>query len=120
MNLFSAMVDLHADDEIHAGLNAYERGELADDLDWLAGQREAFRDAVSAAAAHLAQSVRERHPEWICTFSFATRRDSESPDEVAQGFIEQVAACARDLESDFFDHDALERAERMAETGRDE
>ena len=107
------MIDPHADDEIHAGYNSYQRNEMDADLIWLASEREIFLKTVAAAATRLAQGALERRPEWLQCWSFATRRDTESPEEVAQGFIEQVAACARDLDSDLFDHDAIERAEEI-------
>lgn len=111
------MIDPHADDEIHAGYNAYQRNEMDADLEWLQEERALFHKMVVNAATRLAQGALERRPEWLQCWSFATRRDTESPEEVAQGFIEQVAACARDLDSDLFDHDAIERAEEICRGG---
>lgn len=111
--------DPHADDEIHAGLNAYERGALERDLAWLEQKRLEHALTIERAARAFADAVLERRPEWICTWSMASRRSSDSPAEVAAGFIEDVRGCARDLVSDFLDHDALDEAARLC-GGEDE
>lgn len=104
----------------HLPANEFEREEIAADLEFVSVALETFQAEVSFAAETFAAAVRARRPDWICRFSIASRREDQALEEVVAGMIANIAACARDIGSDFLDHSALERAEKQVDTGFDE